>query len=414
VTLSAPSSISPSVAAPPSPPLTGAPTAGQFPTLISLLLNEDNSAPEDTKKGKDPSADSQQNTTALAPTTQPIPMPAVLRLHFCLSLASPAKPSNAAQDNSSTLAPIATNLQTQLPAIAEPLPKQAPVELKPLALPAIETNPTSSRYELAFSAKIREITPAPAPETVTPPTPKNSAPAPVLQSSAPVTPTATPALDAPPPAPLITKPDELKSIAQTKSSDDKSNQDKSDSNANPPALPLQATRTTFLPVAPLQTNPAPPTSSRDVEPARPPVAAPPEPTLQPKTEPLRDLAIRLSPDGSGQVDLKIQERAGEVHVAVHSASPELTSDLRQHIGDLVTNLDRSGFRTETYKPTAETSSATASRSAGQSAHDPQQDLPGRQQSQQHQQQQQPFGRPRKSKQPQWLTEMNNVEGIQSK
>jgi hypothetical protein len=132
-----------------------------------------------------------------------------------------------------------------------------------------------------------------------------------------------------------------------------------------------------------------------------------------KSEPVRDLSLLVGSSSTGQVEVKVQERAGEIRVAVHSSNPELTTELRQQLGDLVGKLERSGYHTETYKPSLTPASPQSSNPSGTGQ---QQDLPGRQQ----QQQQQGGGRQKKVNQPQWVQEMNTtfgptpVEGILNK
>ena len=48
--------------------------------------------------------------------------------------------------------------------------------------------------------------------------------------------------------------------------------------------------------------------------------------------------------------MKLVDRGGELHVAVHSADPVLTTDLRSRVHDLIGGLEKSGFRTETWQP----------------------------------------------------------------
>jgi hypothetical protein len=65
--------------------------------------------------------------------------------------------------------------------------------------------------------------------------------------------------------------------------------------------------------------------------------------------PVRDVTVRLSADNQ-QVDVKLVDRGGHLHVAVHSADPVLSADLRASVHDLVGGLEKSGFRTETWQP----------------------------------------------------------------
>jgi hypothetical protein len=70
---------------------------------------------------------------------------------------------------------------------------------------------------------------------------------------------------------------------------------------------------------------------------------------------VHDLSLLIPPkadEGGPQepVRLRILERAGEVKVAVHTRDVELAQSLRAQLGDLVESLERSGYRTATWKP----------------------------------------------------------------
>jgi hypothetical protein len=132
--------------------------------------------------------------------------------------------------------------------------------------------------------------------------------------------------------------------------------------------------------------------------SRPAVAALPEMSAAAKSEPVRDLSLRLGDGPSNQVNVKIQERAGEVHVAVLSSSPALTSDLRQQVGELVVKLDRAGYHAETFKPGQP---ASAQSTSGQSSSQ-QKDSSGGQPQQDTRQQ----GRQKRPNQAQWLEQIN--------
>jgi hypothetical protein len=142
--------------------------------------------------------------------------------------------------------------------------------------------------------------------------------------------------------------------------------------------------------------------------ARPEAAALPEAGVMSKSEPVRDLSIRIGDNPGNQVDVKIQERAGEVHVSVLSSSPTLTSDLRQQVGDLVGKLDRAGYHAETFKPTSSTPSQQTSNQSDQGQD--RESSGGRQQQQQETAQQQFLGRQKRSNQAQWLQQMNGSFG----
>jgi hypothetical protein len=111
------------------------------------------------------------------------------------------------------------------------------------------------------------------------------------------------------------------------------------------------------PLAPsqqVQTSPAAaPDPAPEIAPTRPvePVVA--EPVH--RNEPLRDLAFRLE-GGAEPVDVRLTERGGTVHVAVHTSDPELAGTLRQNLGELETKLDARGYQAGIVqnRPTAET------------------------------------------------------------
>jgi len=67
------------------------------------------------------------------------------------------------------------------------------------------------------------------------------------------------------------------------------------------------------------------------------------------TQPVRDVTLHLTADNK-RVDVKLVDRGGELHVAVRSADPDLTTDLRASVHDLVGDLTKGGFRTETWQP----------------------------------------------------------------
>jgi len=74
------------------------------------------------------------------------------------------------------------------------------------------------------------------------------------------------------------------------------------------------------------------------------------PPIEPRpSQPVRDVTLHLTSD-SQSVDVKLVDRGGELHVAVHSADPVLTTDLRSRVHDLIGGLEKSGFRAETWQP----------------------------------------------------------------
>jgi hypothetical protein len=81
-----------------------------------------------------------------------------------------------------------------------------------------------------------------------------------------------------------------------------------------------------------------------------PLQEPPLPAEAPAQQPLRSLSLEFAPDGAGDVRLKLSERAGEVHVSLHSSDPSLTGRLHQGVHDLVGSLSRAGYDAEAWTP----------------------------------------------------------------
>jgi hypothetical protein len=95
-----------------------------------------------------------------------------------------------------------------------------------------------------------------------------------------------------------------------------------------------------------QSGPEAHSSAEDAVPAR---AGDMPPVSTPHPQPVRDLTLQLTSD-SQRVDVKLVDRGGEVHVAVRSVDPMLTTDLRASVHDLIGSLEKSGFRAETWQP----------------------------------------------------------------
>jgi hypothetical protein len=95
-------------------------------------------------------------------------------------------------------------------------------------------------------------------------------------------------------------------------------------------------------------HPSHPVASGDVD-------APPAPGLSEIANPsaaahVREVTLRIGTAESKPVDVQVNQRQGQVYVAVRTADPGLQSSLRQDLPQLVNSLDHAGFRTETYVP----------------------------------------------------------------
>jgi hypothetical protein len=118
------------------------------------------------------------------------------------------------------------------------------------------------------------------------------------------------------------------------------------------------------------------------------------PTL-PEAEPTRvqPLAnnIRIALDDNGQrVELRLSERAGDIHVAVRTPDSQLAESLRGDLPSLSSKLEQSGYHSEMWKPTHSTSSEMRLPNMGNSnlSSDTRQQSGGRQQDEGSQQQRQ--------------------------
>jgi hypothetical protein len=72
----------------------------------------------------------------------------------------------------------------------------------------------------------------------------------------------------------------------------------------------------------------------------------------PRVEAAQEIAVRIERPQMPPVDLRIAERGGQIHVAVHTPDGPLQTSLRQDVGSLVDSLDRAGYHAETFAPIA--------------------------------------------------------------
>ena len=103
----------------------------------------------------------------------------------------------------------------------------------------------------------------------------------------------------------------------------------------------------------LRSTAQPVTGAKDIAPAAPLDLEPARAQLGP--QPVRQLSIvipQTASDGVTQepVEVRVLDSGGQLHVAVRSADPSLNQSLGNHLGDLVTQLEHSGYRTETWRP----------------------------------------------------------------
>jgi hypothetical protein len=79
-----------------------------------------------------------------------------------------------------------------------------------------------------------------------------------------------------------------------------------------------------------------------------PVAMPEQ--AMPEKATVRAVAIEFSPDGVHDVRVRLAEHAGEVHVSVHSADPEVTQNLREGVTGLTATLAQAGYDARAWTP----------------------------------------------------------------
>jgi hypothetical protein len=117
-----------------------------------------------------------------------------------------------------------------------------------------------------------------------------------------------------------------------------------------PELPAQ--NSTALPASPAPV-PAPIYASETKpEPQAESAPLPEEPLPdQTKTQPpIRSFAMEFTPDGAGDIKVRLSERAGDVHISLHGTDPSLAGRVREGVGDLVGSLAKAGYDAEAWTP----------------------------------------------------------------
>ena len=123
-------------------------------------------------------------------------------------------------------------------------------------------------------------------------------------------------------------------------------------------------------------------------------------TAAPAGDSVHNISLRLSSAEQGSVQVRLSERAGELHVMVRTPDTGLTRGLRDGLPDLMGRLQVNGYRAETWQPGGNGSGAGQDR--GQNAQGNSQRQDGGQQQQNPQQQQQ-----QDEQTPQWVSEMES-------
>jgi hypothetical protein len=119
--------------------------------------------------------------------------------------------------------------------------------------------------------------------------------------------------------------------------------------AQPVAHNLPTMHQMSVPAAAAVEKQAAPSTPPPVAVAAHPAAPEAEPPAAPQQQ-VRSVALEFTPDGGRDVRLRVVERAGEVHVSIHSNDADLTSKLRDGVQDLAGSLTNAGYDGEAWTP----------------------------------------------------------------
>ena len=121
--------------------------------------------------------------------------------------------------------------------------------------------------------------------------------------------------------------------------------------------------------------------------------------------PAQEISLQISGSGDRKVDVRLVERAGEVHVSVRTPDVTLAHEMQQELGSLTGKLAQSGYGTEQFTPlSAGSANLSDPRNSSQNQDHPSHNGQGSQQGGSGQQQQ-PQDEP--GKRPAWVEEMEN-------
>jgi len=117
----------------------------------------------------------------------------------------------------------------------------------------------------------------------------------------------------------------------------------------PTLVQLAPTSTIAIPQTPV--NPPPAVNTNVSSAPAPPPQAPgahlaDEPVsrqLEQHAQPLRSLSLEFAPDGAQDVRVRLAERAGDVHISLHSTDPALSGRLSDGVHELVGTLANAGY-----------------------------------------------------------------------
>jgi hypothetical protein len=83
---------------------------------------------------------------------------------------------------------------------------------------------------------------------------------------------------------------------------------------------------------------------------------------------VRDISLKLTSKDQAPVQVRLSERAGELHVSVRTADTGVTRGLRDGLSDLVGHLEHNGYRAESWQPNSNGSSSTQDQAQDSPSH----------------------------------------------
>ena len=113
--------------------------------------------------------------------------------------------------------------------------------------------------------------------------------------------------------------------------------------------------------------------TNEVRPLSEPTVTKAEGSTTERPQPLKDLSVEIRQPNQEKVAVRLVERSGELHVAVHATDGAVAHSLREGLPELVNRLDETGFRAEGWRPvgvvTATGPAVEARRSSAEFGHD---------------------------------------------
>ncbi len=113
-----------------------------------------------------------------------------------------------------------------------------------------------------------------------------------------------------------------------------------------------------------------------------------------RTGAVQEISIRIPQADSSTVDLRVIERAGQLHVDVRTSDGAMQTSLRQDLGTLTNSLQKAGYHSETFTPSSTLGrTASSAQTGNQDDQDPSQNRGGNGDSSEGHRQQQQQKRP---------------------